>query len=202
MSMSSLDAPAPARLGDLLAEREPRLRPPALALVEPHAAPIAFAVRLERLGLLPDARRILAQALTRRQALWWGAVCTWEALRPDPTPAADAALEAVVRFVQQPDEDQRRACWDKARAVGWATLPGTLAMAAFCSTGSLSLPGQPDVPPGPGITGRLVGAAVYLAAVQREPEHYRARLKQFLYLGREIAAVPTPWLATHPAEAV
>src|SRR5205823_1268863 len=109
-----------------------------------------------------DARRVLAHALPKRRALWWGCLCAWDVYRPQPAGEVAGVLEAVVRYVLQPCEAHRRAAAGRAQEVEPNSLAACLAMAAFCSAGSLAPPGVPCVAPRPFLTGRLVGVTVYL----------------------------------------
>ena len=52
---------------------------------------------------------------------------------------------------------------------------GYLALAAFFSGGTVSLPEQPFVPPAGSVTARLVSVSVYMSSIWPGPEHYRQR---------------------------
>lgn len=171
-----------------------KLKPAARPLLNPELTPQQFFAILMENKLYADARRVLAHALPKRRAVWWGCLCVWEALRSENlTPAEYSALEATMRWVVRPSEQERRA----AEAAGWAakptTLPGCLAMAAYLSDGSMSKAGLPYVPTKPFLTGRLVGVAVYLASVRKQPANYLSRLRQFLEMGKEIARGRNLW---------
>jgi hypothetical protein len=140
-----------------------------------------------------DARRILAHALPKRRALWWGCLCAWDVYRPQPPEDVARVLMSVVAFVREPTEENRRIAAARAREVEANTLPACLAMAAFCSGGSLAPAGLPCVAPRPFLTGRLVGVAVYLASVMRDPARYKDRLRHYLSLGIEISRGNNLW---------
>jgi hypothetical protein len=140
-----------------------------------------------------DARRVLAHALPKRRALWWGCLCAWDLYRPQPPEVVDQVLQAVVRFVLEPSEGNRQATAECAKAVEPNTLAHCLAMAAFCSAGSIAPEGLPCVDPRPFITGRLVGVAVYLASVLRNPAQYLDRLRQYLAIGVEVSQGTNLW---------
>jgi hypothetical protein len=170
-----------------------KLRPEARARLRPALQTVDFFAELRASDLLADARRVLAHALPPRRALWWGCLCAWEAYRPEPPADVLGILRGLTEYVQQPDDGQRRALRALGMAAGMNTLAGHLALAAFCSTGSLSKPGLPTVSPAPFVTGRLVGVAVYLASVKRAPARYRERLAQFLEVGLEVARGDNLW---------
>jgi hypothetical protein len=140
-----------------------------------------------------DARRVLAHALSKRRALWWGLLCAWDAYRPIPSEKVSSVLQAVVHFVLQPTEENRRAAAARAAEVEPNSLAACLAMAAFCGAGSLAPPGLPCVAPRPFLTGRLVGVTVYLASVQHEPIRYKDHLRQYLEVGLEVSRGINTW---------
>jgi hypothetical protein len=175
-----------------------KLRPEGQALLCDDLSPRQFFDRLLEHGCYADARRVLAHSLPKRRALWWGCLCALDAYRPAPPPLDEAVLQTVVQFVQDPTEANRRAVVPLAKEAGMNSLTGCLAMAAFFSDGSISRPGLPFVPARPFVTGRLVGVAVYLAAVRRDPAHYRDHLRQYLALGLEVARGNNLWTAAVP----
>lgn len=170
-----------------------KLKPPARALLRPELSPPQFFDMLMEKKLYADARRLLAHAMPKRRAVWWGCLCALEALGPDLSEVENAALETAAAWVIDPSELNRRA----VEAAGWAakptTLAGCLAMAAFLSDGSMSRMGFPFVKTKPYLTGRFVGVAVYLASVRKQPARYRERLRQFLEIGLEIARGRNLW---------
>jgi hypothetical protein len=111
-----------------------------------------------------------------------------------PAPLLAGVLEMVERFVRNPSEDNRRAAEALGHKVGFDTIGGCLAMAAFFSDGSISGPGLPCVPPRPFLTGRLVSVVVYLAAVQKDPSAYLEELGRSIALGLDMLEGPDPWL--------
>jgi hypothetical protein len=144
---------------------------------------------------LADARRVLAHAMPKRRALWWGLLCAWEVYRPSVPENVEAVLRAVAEFIQLPSEANRRTVEALAELVRPQSPAHVLAMAVFLSGGSMIKAGAPEVLPKPFLTGRLVGVSVYLAAVAREPLKYRQRLAEYLALGLEIARGNNLWSA-------
>lgn len=170
-----------------------KLRSVAESLLRDDLSPQKFFDLLVSHSCLADARRVLAMALPKRRALWWGCLCSIDAYQ-DHMPAREMdAIEAVVNFVHAPSDANRRATSTCGMKAGVNTLGGTLAMATFFSMGSVSLPGLPHVAPRPFVTGRLVGVAVYLASVKCDPRRYKEHLRNYLALGRAIAAGKTLW---------
>jgi hypothetical protein len=149
-------------------------------------------------GCVLDARRVLAHVLPKRHALWWGLLCAWEAARPRPPENVTEVLSGVGRFIADPTEARRRAVEELASLVRHDTSAYCLAMAAFLSGGSMSKPDQAVVLPKFFLTGRLVGVAVYLASVAREPLKFNQRLEHYIRLGLELSREPQPWARPVP----
>jgi hypothetical protein len=186
--------PGPDRLAvDLCAYHEIQLRPEGRALLKPELGTQEYFELLLANGCYADARRVLAHALPKRRALWWGSLCAWDVYRPQPLEKVARVLQSVTRFVHDPSEDNRQATADCAREIEANSVAACLGMAAFCSDGSLAGPGLPCVPPKPFITGRLVGVTVYLASVLRDPTRYKDYLRQYLDLGVEVALGRNLW---------
>ena len=80
----------------------------ATALAEPEDLDLAAVVeRLTGQMLHDDAIRYLAHALPKRNAVWWGCLCVWQAYRTGQSPKEKAALQAVITWLQEPDEGRR-----------------------------------------------------------------------------------------------
>jgi hypothetical protein len=141
-----------------------------------------------------DARRLLAFALPKRRALWWGCLCAWDGLRGKASPQELAALECVTDFIHSPGEERRRAAQKSREGLRPSSPAGTLAAAAFLSAGSISVPGAITPIPAPDhLTGQLVSVAVYLSAAIREPARYKLHQRHYLALGEEIALGRNLW---------
>jgi hypothetical protein len=143
-----------------------------------------------------DAIRFLSIALPKRQSVWWGALCVKSAYG-DSMPADDhAAFAATLDWLREPTELNRRNVEVAGKQASVQTPAGALAVAAFMSGGSISLPHLPRVAPRPEVTGRLVAGAILLAAVRREPMQYLEHYQQYLAIGREVADGRLGWLST------
>jgi hypothetical protein len=158
-----------------------------------------LAVLTER-GLHADAIAFLARALPKRRAVWWGCLCAWHMVRPEPSPVEEEGLEAAVRWALDPSEENRRAAEMPGPQEELDTPAACLARAAFWSGGSLAPAGLPEVPPPAGLTGRLVAGAILLAGVRRDFRHYRDHYRQFLALGLEVARGENLWPAPEAGE--
>lgn len=173
---------------ELVREYRIKLKPSALKMLADDLTPRQFYERTRDTGELAAARRILAHALPVRRALWWGMLAARDAFGESLPDDLAMTLAAVGCYVQQPTEDHRRATGEVARRLRASSLAACLAYGAFCSAGSIAPPGMPPVWPKPFITGRLVGVAVYLAAVRRDAKRYKDVLRRYLQWGEMIAS--------------
>jgi hypothetical protein len=179
------------KLATPLAPLLPRLElSPEAAQVVTGAATAADAVqRLEAAGFGPEAARLTAHALPKREAVWWACMCA--AAVPDPAlPTSDSAARlAAEAWVRQPGDDGlRRTAWDAAQATAFQSPEAWAAVGAFWSGTSMAPSGQPDVPPAEHLTGVAISGAIALASVRRHPARAAARLTRFLQAARDIAA--------------
>ncbi|MEP6491152.1 MAG: hypothetical protein ABJF01_00650 [bacterium] len=146
-------------------------------------------------GLFPDAVRVLAHALPRREAVWWAWVCARKSAGAEPAPPIKAALDATERWIVQPTEAHRRQALQFGEAADFGTAAGCAALAAFMSSGSLAPPEHPVVPPGDYMTAKAVSGSVTLAAVVNEPEKAPDKFQEFMKLGLEVAERTKLWAA-------
>ena len=162
------------------------LSEPARAALRDGAGPADYLDALMESGQWPDAIRLLALALPKREAVWWACRCA-RAVGPAPSPAAGAALTAAEAWVAEPTEDRRRAAFPAAEAAQFGTPAGCTALAVFLSGGSLAPPQIAAVPPAEDLTGKTVAGALLLAGVVSEPEKASEKYRAFLADGLAIA---------------
>lgn len=140
----------------------------------------------------PEAVKVLAFALPKREAVWWACVVARGVLTLSRRlKTATACLEAAEAWVYKPVEDRRQACYRAIHGAD-ADAPAVLAaMAAAWSGGTLTPPDveapMDPIPPDDALTPLMVSNAVTVAAVMHEPENAPARFRRFLAQGRDIA---------------
>jgi hypothetical protein len=173
---------------ELVAWGKIKLKPLAAELLTPELTSQAFFELLLKHDQLADARRILAHAMPKRRALWWGVLCMQDTFRSQPPADVTQLLRLVTQFVALPTDDTRRACGEFGKRFAPNTMAACLATAAMFSGGSVSPPGLPPVAPRPFVTGRLVGVCVYLASVTRDAAQYKQYMRAYLNMGRSIAS--------------
>ena len=156
--------------------------------------PRDFIEQLLAKGLFPDAVRVIAHALPRREAVWWAWVCARKVAGAEPAPPVQAALDATERWIVQPTDENRREALLFGEAAEFGTPAGCAALAVFMSSGSLAPPELPPVPPGEFLTAKAVSGSVTLAAVA-EPDHTEEKFQEFLKLGLEVADRTKMWVA-------
>jgi hypothetical protein len=177
------EVPAVAQTGEL--------SPEAQALVPAATGPEGFVSALIDAGLLQDAVRFLAHSLRPREAVWWACLAARayiDAGNPVEPPDTEA-LTAAEAWVFKPDEDNRRAAYDRAMASGFQTPASWAAMGSFWSGGSIAPPNLPAVPPPPNALGRAIWGAVIIASVTnpKSPQDMEDRHRAFLSQGIDIA---------------
>jgi hypothetical protein len=188
--MSQTTRPASNKLAQPLQPLMPRLELDAetAKLVEGAADADAGMAKLSEAGKLPEAIRLAAHALPKREAVWWACMCARSTPDPAVKPEDVAALEAAEAWVRRPEEAARRAAYAAAQKTGFRSTEAWAAVGAFWSGGSMGPPEAPAVPPGEHLTGVAIAGAVVLAAVRVRPEKNEQRYHRFLAAAREIAA--------------
>lgn len=165
-------------------------------LLREEFSPQQFFAELAKRELYPDAIKLAAHYLTPREAVWWGCLSLWQVIREHETPPDIAALDAVVRWVQTPSDERRRAAKRAGEATKSTSIAGGLARAAFYAGGSISLVDQPHVDAPTDLTAQLVAELALAAATQFvQPELKHACLRHFLLLAGEVSRGEAPWTA-------
>lgn len=165
----------------------------AAGLLKPDQTSGEFLAVLINCGLRLDAIRFAAHALRKHEAVWWGALCLWEFYRPDPAAGVSQVLQATVRWLQEPDDQNRRAVDAAGKNAGGNTPAGSLATAVFFSGGSVSLPELPEVQPKPHMTAQNVANAVVLACKQTGVARQAEFQSHCLLLALDVARGELPW---------
>jgi hypothetical protein len=152
-----------------------------------------FIAALLEAKLFPDAVRFIAHALPRREAVWWALLCAKDAAGDDPPPAVRASLDATDRWIRHPNDELRREAMAAAQKATLETPAGCAGVAAFLSGGSLSVPGQPEVPSGPFMTAKAVAGAVIIASLVNDPKTAPDRFRRYVEQGMHIGEQAGAW---------
>lgn len=159
----------------------------ARALLNEQQSPDTFLDLLLEHGHLPDAIRLLAFGLPKREAVWWACQCVRDCLPPDSPPKFLDAVKAAEDWVKKPTEENRWAAKDPGERAGYDKAAAWPALGAFWSGGSMVPAHLPAMAPGPTFTGMAVSGAVLLGAVQRDPEKAMDLYRRYIEMGIDIA---------------
>ena len=183
-------ADAPNKLAVPLEPLLPRLEldGAGTALLAGHADAAAALEALVAAARMPDAMRLIAHALPKREVVWWACMCARGVPDPALSPPDSEALAAAESWVRKPDEASRRAAMAAAQASGFRSPEAWAAVGAFWSGGSMAPEGQPVVPPADHLTGVAVAGGIIMAALRHKPELAAARFGRFLESARDIAS--------------
>jgi hypothetical protein len=144
--------------------------------------------------LYTDAVQFWANALPKREAVWWACQCAREGYGDEVPPKAGAALAAAEKWVAEPTETHRRATEAVARDAGsMNSAAGCAAHAAFWSGGSLGAAGQPVVAPDDTLTAVGVLAAVIHSGLLMGALTFEENIGALLYMGYQVAAGNNRW---------
>jgi hypothetical protein len=165
------------------------------ALLRPGLTAEGYFDELIKAGQVADAVRYVSRLLPAKRSVWWGSLCVWAVARPQPKPAAEAALQAVVTWLLTPTDENRRAAGAAGQESGPHTPAGMLASAAFLSEGSMSPPKQPEVLPKPHFTSAMVSGAVLGAARMAGVAKTARLMRQFLALAVDVYRGTNTWEA-------
>jgi hypothetical protein len=163
------------------------------ALCSPGLSARDLLARLLQKGLFPEALSVAAHMLPAREAVWWGALCTWHTCRPKPGEKVDKALRSVVTWLNDPSDANRRAAKAAAEAAGAGTPAGAVGLAAFYSEGSMSNAGLPEVKPPAFLAQTTIAAGVLLNASSAPPAQFEPLCRHFANIALEVAQGKHPW---------
>jgi hypothetical protein len=164
----------------------------ARALLRDGMPPREFAQTLIDGGHFPDAVRLLAHALPKRESVWWAWVCARRAAGPEAPAPVQASLAATEKWIAQPTEENRRAAMAAAQTAGVNTAAGCAGLAAFFCGATLGPPDAAPVPPGAFDSAKAVAGAVTLAAVA-VPEKIEENFRAFIQQGLDVTARIKLW---------
>ncbi len=167
--------------------------PAVQAITDSKLMPVEAIEQLSASGDLLEGVQFMARWLTKREAVWWGAMCLWQSRRPQMSAPAEATLQAIVQWVLEPDEDKRYLVREKSRVVKATEPVSALAMALFFSGGSISKPGLPEVEPDSDATADMVAKTLRLVAMRVPDYRLDDAYQQFLRIGMEIVAGTSHW---------
>lgn len=169
------DAQQILEFADPKAHRKPD---PAAIGTQPHL----FVGQLISAGKLSEAVQFIGHALPRYESIVWAAQSMLAGTHAD---RADPAVNAVLRWIDDPCDELRREAYDKAMQAEDSPA-SLLGQAVFLSGGSISLPDLPPVLPPPDVCAKCTVAAVTIDADRHED--WRGSLRRAVDIGAGIAS--------------
>jgi hypothetical protein len=133
-----------------------------------------------------DAVTMLAHALPKREAVWWGCLAAKKAM--DPAVELNvAAVSAAELWVRDPSENNRQAAKKLGELAKNKTAAGWSATAASWCTGNMVEGDEIAVPPPDCLYAHAVAACITMAAVEAGPENMSASYQLFVRQGFDLA---------------
>ncbi len=149
--------------------------------------------RFIQAGHLAEARRLLAFAMDRRDAIWWAYLSAMEAARhKEFTTEQQKGLDLVLSWLIDPNDIRRKQCKEAMRNCKTTSIAGILCFAVWLSGGSISPYARRHIEPKPHVCGKLCGVVVYLSSVYFDPSRWTTYLKHFLDTGILVAKGECP----------
>ncbi len=155
-------------------------------LLTDQLTPAMFIAALEQQKHYQDIVTFIAHGLPSRECIAWALQCCRE-IEPDTNDKERAALAAARAWYRKPSENNRRFAEKAANEAELQTSPGWVAQAVFWSSGSVTPPDTPVVPPPLWLYCHAVAGAINLAAVLPDGQQAEKRYPLFIHAGLEIA---------------
>lgn len=173
------------KVGDIIDVSE--LQSGSVELLKSDMRPEKYIQALTSADKWPDAVKVMAHALPKREAVWWACICArnMEVLAKNKEEAL--ALKAAEKWVYKPTEENRRKAFLQAQK-GDAPSVGTLSsLAAACSGGKLSLGEGQSADLDDSAVPQIVSTVVIISATEKEADQTNQILNSFLQKGIDIA---------------
>jgi hypothetical protein len=161
----------------------------------PGATHRAVIQQLVSAGKFPEAVRMVAFALPRREGVWWAWVMAKRASGAAPAPPLKAVLEATERWIAQPSDQNRRVAWDLAQAADIGTPAGCAGAAAFFAGESIAPVNVQALPPGEFDAARMIAGSVIMSVVSSEPEQAPEKFVAAIQQGLDVISKIKLWPA-------
>lgn len=160
--------------------------------LQPEHTPDTFLTTLVGHQKFDDAIRLLSYFLPKREAVWWAYHSVQELLGKSFSTDEQAVMDAVLAWLKEPNDSNRRAAMQAAEADEFQSAASWVGLAAFWSDGSLAPPDLPEVVPDACLTSQGVTAALLLTANQGDLNQSVQKYQSILKAGKEIRSGSLP----------
>lgn len=150
-------------------------------------APEVSILRLMEAGLYPDAIKLLAHGLPKREAVWWACLAARDVQNPQTDENNINALIAAESWAKKPSEKTRLHCKALGDKTRHQTPASWAATAASWCHGSLADEGQPTIEPPEHLYAHAVAGCVSLAAVLSDPITPEKPFLRYMNQGLDLA---------------
>lgn len=163
------------------------LDPASAALLSPEIRPEQFIHDLAEAKQWPDAIKVMTHALPVREAVWWACICARQMQTLPGDESETAALVAAEKWVFKPDDENRRAAFEKAQDSKSRSAGAMAAFGAALSGGGLPAFEDQYIEVDSTAFAQIVNAAVMVAATEKNGEELHQQFALFLKCGEDIA---------------
>lgn len=184
----------PAELGKLAGIDEE-----VIASFAPGASHRAVVQQLVSASRFPEAIKLVAFSLPRREGVWWAWVTAKRASGAEPAPPLKASLDATEQWIAQPTDANRRQAFDLAQKADLGTPAGCAGAAAFFAGESIAPVNVQALPPGPYDCAKMISNAVVLAGLVNEPEKAPEKFFTSIQQGLDVIGKIKVWPADEAA---
>ncbi|MFC6634145.1 DUF6931 family protein [Microbulbifer taiwanensis] len=153
----------------------------------PDTAPEVSINHLVEAGLYPDAIKLLAHGLPKREAVWWACLAARDIQNPQTDEDNINALLAAETWAKKPSEEARLRCKALGEKTRHKTPASWAATAASWSHGSLAAEGEPAIEAPDHLYAHAVAGSVTLAAVLSDPVDPAKRFARYMQQGLDLA---------------
>ncbi|WP_226643348.1 DUF6931 family protein [Microbulbifer variabilis] len=153
----------------------------------PDTAPEVSINQLVEAGLYPDAIKLLAHGLPKREAVWWACLAARDIQSPETDEDNVSALIAAETWAKKPSEESRLKCKALGDKTKHKTPASWAATAASWCHGSLAAEGEPVVEPPEHLYAHAVAGSITLAAVLSDPVDPAKRFDRYMKQGLDLA---------------
>lgn len=150
-------------------------------------APEVSILRLMEVNLYPDAIKLLAHALPKREAVWWACLTARDIQGPQTDENNVNALIAAESWAKKPNEKARLRCKALGEKTRHQTPASWAATAASWCHGSLAGENEPVIEPPKHLYAHAVAGCVSLAAILSDPITPEKPFQRYMNQGLDLA---------------